>query len=357
MKVKNFAIVISSVFILLSGCESNSSNSMSSGLSVTGKVGEILVVCEQGIWDSPIQQVLDSNLTQWILPYLPDVATFQLTHKTPNHFTQGVKRYRNTLFLNIDPSHKGENGTIVKRKDVWAKDQLVIDVTGKDFNQLIETCKLGLGEVHKEFDEIEWRRLINQFSRNKNQRIRDEIKENFGCDMVLPSNAKIVTKRTNFYRIEFPPAARPLEFVGTGTQDAGDVFSGIMVYHYDYIDSSQFDLKRLLQDRDTMLKYNVPYEVEGMYMGTQYSDFVYPEGNKMWSSNGKLTGFEMRGMFMFTGLPKHSTGGAFWAFHFVNKHTKKLVCVSGYVDAPPTTSWTHPLREIQAILRSIELVK
>mgnify|MGYP000509762551 CR=1 FL=1 len=35
--------------------------------------------------------------------------------------------------------------------------------------------------------------------------------------------------------------------------------------------------------------------------------------------------------------------------------TKKLICLSGYVDAPPTTSWTHPIREIQAILRSVEI--
>lgn len=352
-KIVSFSFAIS--LLLFVGCESNSSSSMSSGMSVTGKVGEILVVCDQGIWDSPLQAVLDSNLTQWILPYLPDVATFELTHKTPNHFTQGVKRYRNTLFINIDPNHKGKHGSIVKRKDVWAKDQFVIDITGKDFNQVLETCKMGLDEVHDEFDAFEWKRLINQFSKNKVERVRTQINENFGIDMVLPSNAKIVTKRTNFYRIEFPPASRPLEFVGTNTQDAGEIFSGLLIYQYDYTDSIQFDIKNLLQARDTMLRYNVPYEVEGMYMGTQYSQVVYPEMNRISTVDGKLTGVEMRGMFMFTGLPKHATGGAFWAFHFINKKTKKLICVSGYVDAPPTTSWTHPLREIQAILRSVEI--
>jgi len=352
-KIISFSLAITLLFSF--GCESNSNNTMSRGLSVTGRVGEILVVCEQGIWDSPLQEALDTGLTQWILPYLPDVATFQLTHKTPSHFTQGVKRYRNTLFINIDPNYTGDIGSIVKRKDVWAKDQFVVDITGKDYNQVVETCKMGLDEVHEEFDDFEWKRLINQFSRNKVERVKSQVRENFGIDMVLPSNAKIVTKRTNFYRIEFPPSARPLEFVGTNTQDAGEIFSGLMIYQYDYIDSNQFDIKRLLQDRDTMLKYNVPYEVEGMYMGTQYSEFVYPEMNKASTVDGKLSGFEMRGMFQFTGLPKYATGGAFWAYHFINKKTKKLVCVSGYVDAPPTTSWTHPLREVQAILRSIEI--
>jgi hypothetical protein len=62
-------------------------------------------------------------------------------------------------------------------------------------------------------------------------------------------------------------------------------------------------------------------------------------------------------MYVFTGKKVHSTGGAFWAFHFVHPKKKKLICVSGYVDAPATASWTHPLRELQAVLKSVELVK
>ena len=351
------AFVILWTLLLSSACESTHNSRVDYGLSVTGKVGEILVVCEQGIWNSEIKNHLDTGLTQWILPYFPDVATFSLVHKTPSHFTQGVKRYRNTMFIDIDPDYTGEYGSIVKREDVWAKGQLVIEVTGRDFNQVLETCRLGMGEVHDLFDEIEWRRLIKKFSRNKNTGVRDAIKTNFGIDLTLPSNSKLVSKRKNFYRVEFPPGSRPIEFVGTGTQDVGSILSGILIYQYDYKDSSQFELKQLLQARDTMLKYNVPHEIEGMYMGTQYNPVVYPERNIMQSADGNIKGYEMRGMFLFTGLPKHSTGGAFWAFHFLNIKTQKLVCISGYVDAPPTTSWTHPLREIQAILRSVSDVK
>jgi hypothetical protein len=65
----------------------------------------------------------------------------------------------------------------------------------------------------------------------------------------------------------------------------------------------------------------------------------------------------MRGMFKFTGATKHGTGGAFWAYHFIHPTRKKVMCVSGYVDAPSMTSWTLPLREIQAILKSVEIVE
>jgi len=357
MTLREFSISALLVLLFSVGCESSHNSTVTRGLSVTGKVGEILVVCDQDVWNSEIKNYLDTGLTNWIMPYFPDVATFQLVHKTPIHFTQGVKRYRNTLFINIDPTYEGEYGSIVKRNDVWAVGQLVVDITGKDYNQVLETCKLGLSEVHEEFDTKEWSRILSNFSRNKNTKIRNEVKQNFGIDFVLPSSSKLVSKRKNFYRIEFPAASRPIEFVGTGTEDVGSIFSGIMVYQYDYVDSTQFQFDALLAARDTMLKYNVPHEIEGMYMGTQYNELVYPEGNIMSTVDGKLNGFEMRGMFMFKGLPKHSTGGAFWAFHFRNEVTNKMVCVSGYVDAPATTSWTHPLREIQAILKSVEIVK
>lgn len=352
-----FSLCISILFSW-SSCDRLNQVDGNAGMYATGKVGEILVVCEQGIWENPdIRYQLDTNLTQWILPYLPDVATFTLIHKTPSHFTEGVKRYRNTLFLTIDPAFKGDIGTIVRKDDVWAKEQLVVEVTARDFNQLLETCRQGLGKVHEEFDQMSWKRIMDNFEKNKNNTARAQVRENFGIDIALPEGAAAVTRRKNFYRIDFPPASRPIEFVGTGTQDNGTIFYGVMIYQYDYTDSSQFELNRLLMARDTMLKHNVPHEIEGLYMGTQYNQFVYPEGNKAVSADGKLKGYDMRGMFMFTGIPKHSTGGAFWAFHFVNPKTKKLVCISGYVDAPPTTSWTHPLREIEAVLRSVRIVE
>lgn len=356
-QTSTFAL-LSFFLIFLSSCDRLNSVEGESGLEATGKVEEILVVCELGIWnDTDIRYQLDTNLTQWIMPYLPDVATFTLIHKTPNQFTQGVKRYRNTVFLKIDPKHKGDKGSIVRREDVWAKGQLIIEVTGRDFNQLMETCRTGLDEVHDQFDYLAWKRIMDNFKGNKNSTTCEQIRENFGIDIALPEGAVSVTRRKNFYRIEFPPDSRPLEFVGSGTQDAGAIFTGIMVYQYDYLDSTQFELKNLLMARDTMLKYNVPHETEGMYMGTQYNEFVYPEYNLAQSADGKIKGLDMRGMFYFTGRPKYSTGGAFWAFHFIHPTRKKLMCISGYVDAPPTTSWTYPLREVQAVLRSVRIVK
>ena len=353
--MKAITLIVSALTLLLfTQCKIKNTGT---GLEVTGKVGEILVVCEDDIWASDVKQSLDTNLTQFIMPYLPDVTTFELLHKTPKHFTQGVKRYRNTLFLNIDPAHKGSTGKVETIKDKWATGQLVVEITAKDKDQLLATCRTQLGKVHDQFDDIEWRRLIDHFKRSKTKQTQEDIKEQFGIDIVLPERSAIVTKRTNFYRVEFPPASRPIDFANTGGEDPGTIASGVMIYQYPYKGKDQFELKRLLQARDTMLKYNVPYEVHGMYMGTQYAKQIYPEGSYVYNADKSIKGYEMRGMFKFVGRPKHAPGGAFWAFHFVNKKTNKLVCVSGYVDAPITTSWTHPLREVQAVTRSVKIAE
>lgn len=341
---------------LFTQCDSTPTSGAGHSLHVTGNVGEIMVVCETGIWNSEIKQYLDTGLTQFILPYMPDVATFELVHRKPTRFEGSFKRFRNTLFVTIDPKHTGEKGKIEVRSDIWADGQTVVDIIAKDYPQLLETVKYGIQQVHEIFDKSEWTRIMERYKEVPDRVIGSRLEENFGIKLALPNGSKLVTNRTNFYRIEFPKTFRPIDFGSDGV-DAGGIHSGILVYHYDYIDSTQLSLDRLLMARDTMLKYNVPSEIEGMYMGTQYVDYVYPEGNNTTTANGKIKGYDMRGMYMFTGRDKAGTGGAFWAFHFVNPKTKKVVCVSGYVDAPPTTSWTQPLREIQAVLRSIEIAK
>ncbi|MFT5581298.1 MAG: hypothetical protein ACI9G9_000545 [Psychromonas sp.] len=351
------AAFLLAILISFSSCDFKSKRYASTGTAVTGRIGEILVVCDKDLWEGELKACLDSNLTQFIMPYFPDVATFELIHKTPKHFTQGVKRYRNALFLNVDQDFKGERGEITKRMGVWATDQLVVEVTANSYNQLVETCQQGLPTVHEEFDRIEWERILKYYSFQPNIAIDRRLKSSFGIKVALPDGAKVVTSRKNFYRVEFPTAARPISFVGSGKEDMGTIFSGLMIYQYDYKDTSQLELSSLLSARDTMLKYNVPYStIEGMYMGTQYVKMVYPEMNKGKNASEKLSGIEMRGMFKFLGKKQFGPGGAFWAFHFINPKTKKLICVSGYVDAPSTASWTQPLREVQAILKSIEIL-
>jgi len=328
------------------------------GQKVAGEIGELIVICDELIWKSDIKAYLDTNLTQFIMPYYPDVPTFMLTHKTPEHFDKGVKRYRSMLFVKIDPNLKGNKVQVEKRMDIWAIDQLVIDIIAKDKESLLDFCKTGgLKSVHQEFDYMEWRRITNYFHESSNNAVNAKLEKKFGIKLGMPDGAVLENQKDNFFRIDFPVANRPIEFSNAGSQDRGTVFSGIMVYDYDYKDSTQFSWESLLAKRDSTLKKYAPYQVEGMYMGTQYTDLVYPEIAPIQNFNASVSGVEVRGMYVFVGRPVYAPGGAFWEYHFVHPQRKKIICISGYLDAPSTHSWTHQLRELQAVLKSVELVK
>lgn len=351
MKLLRFCLSLI-LICLLTGCD----DLYTSGRNVTGKVGEVLVVCDDAIWNSSIKNDLDSGLTQFIMPYFPDVATFELIHRNNRKFEGAIKRHRNVLFLKIDNSYKPQKGKLQYKEGVWSHRQLVVEVIANNYKELAKTCKANLKQIHNRFEVAEWNRLRKYFSEKQDIQINTKIGSNFGLHVDLPDASKIVTVRKNFYRIELPVASRPIEFVGSGQQDIGAILSGILIYQYPFVDSSQLEFGSLMKARDTMLKYNVPHESSGMYMGSQYNEFVYPEYSRSSNYNGTLNGIEIRGMFVFKGRYRHSTGGAFWSFHFLHPKTKKVVCVSGYVDAPSTTSWTHAIRELQAIWKSVTIL-
>jgi hypothetical protein len=326
------------------------------GLHVTGKIGEILVVCENAIWqEEDTKEALDSAFTRFLMPYFPDVPTFELIHKTNKSFDGAIKRHRNVLFLNENTSLKVPC-EVNRVTDGWADQQTIFEINFQKKNDLIAFLKKPIIKlVHDQYAEEEWKRILAHLEEQENEFTLNTIKENFQIEIDLPEGSGIVTKRPNFYRIEFPPSTRPIDFVNVKKQDLGNIWQGLMIYQYDFVDSSQFELENLLKARDTMLMYNVPHETKGLYMGTQYNKIVYPEIN--WSTNAKETiqGVEMRGMFVFVGKPIHTTGGAFWAFHFLHPKTRKIICLSGYLDAPSTTTWIHFLRELQAVWKSVRL--
>ena len=261
------------------------------------------------------------------MPYYPDVATFELNHKTPDKFNRGIQRYRNTMFIQVEDSMVGKPGVVQRRDNVWAEGQMVIDITAGDYISLIETCVKRLPQVHDLFDEKEWSRIMESYRSTPNGLITKEIEKAFGVTVAIPYGSKLLSKRENFFRAEFPVLSRPIEFVGTGGQDAGAISSGVMIYQYDFVDSNQLTLESLLQARDTMLKYNAPYDIEGMYMGTQYVKIVYPEMTASKNASETINGFEMRGMYKFLGKNEFGGGGAFWAYHFVHPVIKEsCVC-------------------------------
>ncbi len=324
----------------------------------TGPVGDITVVCDNNLWTEEMIEMLDTTISPLITPYFPEVSTFKLLHKTPQKFETGNKQLRNLLFIEIDENFKEDKALIKVSLEKFATNQTLIKVKAGSLVQLKDAIVSRFkSEVFPYFDNDEWKRLQNSNSKINNKDINKELSKNFGIELDVPQGSKLVTSRANFYRIEFPVEAKGMDTQGErGINIISQ--SGVLIYQYPILGDSSMTMKSLLMARDTMIRYNVPHEIDGMYMATQYARIVAPEMYDFISYTGKIEGKEIRGMFKFIDERKEPyTGGAFWEFHFLHPSRKTVVCVSGYLDAPSNTSWIFQLRRLQAVIKSVRTTK
>jgi hypothetical protein len=324
----------------------------------TGPVGDINVVCDNNLWTEEIIEMLDTTISPLITPYFPEVSTFKLLQKTPQHFENGNKQLRNLLFITVDENFKEDKASIIVSLEKFATNQTLVRVVAGSLSQLKDAIATRFKlEVFPYFDNDEWKRLQNSNSKINNKDINIELSKNFGIELDVPQGSKLVTSRANFYRVEFPVEAKGMDTQGErGINIISQ--SGVLIYQYPVLGDSSMTMKSLLMARDTMIRYNVPHEIDGMYMATQYARIVAPEMYDFINYTGSISGKEIRGMFKFIDEQKEPyTGGAFWEFHFLHPSRKTVVCISGYLDAPSNTSWIFQLRRLQAVIKSVRTTK
>lgn len=325
--------------------------------SAVGKTNEVLIICEDDVWASDIKPIADSLLTQYILPYFPDVETFKIMQRSEARWSPAFKKHRNIIVLKIDANHKGETASVVQRSDVYAAGQIYFEITAKSKTQLIEALEQTLPQIHDEIQNNLIENIISVNGRSDSKATNNVLASKFGINLNLPNRSKIVTNKDGFVRIEFPEMIKPLDMSGTKSKtDPGKIFSGAMIFEFDYKNENSFDLLQLCTERDSILKLYAKHEVQGMYMTTQYTKISFPRGSNVETKFGKVKGFEMRGMYKFTGMGMIGTGGPFWDFYFLNPKRNKIICVSTYLDISPMSSWTEYLRSIEAVWRSVKLL-
>lgn len=326
--------------------------------SAVGKSNEVLIICDDDIWSSDVKPIADSLLTQYIMPYFPDVETFKIIQRSEERWSSAFKKHRNIIVLKIDANHKKEKASIVQRSDVYASGQIYFEVTAKNKEQLIQALEQTLPEIHDEIQKNLIENIIEVNGRSESKAVNDLLASKFGIHLNLPNRSKIVTDQNGFLRIEFPEMIKPLDMSGSKSKtDPGKIFSGAMIFEFDYKNEDSFDLLQLCTERDSILKLYAKHEVQGMYMTTQYTKISFPRGSNVETVFGKVKGFEVRGMYKFTGMGMMGTGGPFWDFYFLNPKRNKIICVSTYLDISPMSSWTEYLRSIEAVWRSVQLIE
>jgi hypothetical protein len=342
----------SSEKIMLSGVYKGNSN-----LQYTGKAGELVVVCDNTIFTDELFSALDSVFGDYIKPYYPPEKRFTILQMNEDRYTKIGKRVRNLMKLEINTQIKKGDPQVIVKKDFYARTQILTEILAHDNEDLLFAAHRLLTEVAKIYDQQEWIREYIRHKEENNTVSRKKLSKQFGITLDLPGQGKYESVKSSFARISLPDRSRQMDIQADGgfsSAKANFIQSGIMIWSFDYKDSSQLTPEYLMKARDTILKYNALHEIEGVYMGTQDHPAVIPVHNRL--KIGDVEGVEFRGLYKFTGRFEPS-GGKFWSFHFKHPTRNKIIAISAYLDAPPTMSSSMDIRRLQAILYSLKITE
>lgn len=302
--------------------------------NISGKAGEVIVVIDRDNWQgnlgNTVREILAADC-----PYLPQrEPLFTLSYVTPAGFGDIFRVHRNILIFNISTQIQEERVNYFS--DAWAYPQCVIQIDALDKDSAMGIMKENAQRIASAFEQAERDRNISNAIKYENGSIAQAVTEMAGGSPHFPDGYKIRKNTGSFIWIAY---------------DSASILQDILVYKYPARgDSSDFDLRTMIENRNAILQENVPSSSEGSYMITDESllqpslEYVKFRGRQF----AQLRGWwDVHGGWM---------GGPFVAHYFYSKDAKDIIVLDAFVHAPGHDK-RQLLRQVESIIYSFDWAK
>ncbi len=299
----------------------------------TGKYGEVLVVVDTIYENGATGEALDEvfNKIQEGLPKAEPM--FRMSTVPPAAFKSILKRGRNILQLSIG---KGKSSNTKVEKDVWAKNQLLINITAANDAKAAEILTKNIQQIRAQYNAHEVDDLKAQFAKKPEKKLMQEVLEKHALSITIP------------------PAFLKMKILENGIwlqkeKSIGEhqIIQGLLVYTEPYTSDSTFSKSYFLRSRNRFTESAVLGFRENSYMR------VYQEYEPL-VTELNLNGFysmEYRGLWNMT---NDFMGGPFLHYTIVNEDRNEVIHLDGFVFAPQFQKREY-LRELEAMMKTIRL--
>ena len=330
MKKLIFILPFLFLFLLFSCDDKKNQTNRSSG-----KTAEMIVATNgDETWEGPVGDSIRGFFSQDYEVLSQQEPLFTLSHLPESKLVNNkmLRAHHNLFIVDINP--EVAEPIIEARKDLYSSPQRVIKITSPseaDFAAFFEEKK---ETVYNILMESEYERLIKTFKAFRDRKILNQIEDNFGFTLEIPSGFYVAKNSAGFMWIR---------------KETQHNSQGLIVYTYDFIDTLAFDQARILAFRNSMTEEYIPGPSEGSYMvvAEEYSPILVKEIE----FNG-LFAIETRGLWRLEG---DFMGGPFVNYTFVDERTNKVVTIDGYVYAPNKPK-RDLLIQMEAIAHSLKFV-
>lgn len=286
-----------------------------------GRPYEVLLVAS----DRRCAAVVDSVLTQ-DMPSLPQrEPMFDVSLIDTTRFNQTTRLARCIVIVTVNPA-VFTSTRIRYEKNVWARPQLVVYVNTPSASQLSQYMAKAGHRLTSLLTRAEINTAISTLRAGSNRKAESSIRRMFGWNMLIPAEMKAGKTGRNFIWL---------------SDNRPDRMRNICVYSYS---GTTLDAHRALAARDSVMRLNIPGELDGMYMqttpGSVTAGLATEDGRTAMISRGL---WEMRNDAM---------GGPFVSYSVVDSANSRIIVAEAFVYAPGTNK-RNLIRSAEAALYTL----
>lgn len=286
-----------------------------------GRPYEVLLVAS----DRRCAAVVDSVLTQ-DMPSLPQPEPmFDVSLIDTTRFNQTTRLARCIVIVTVNPA-VFTSTRIRYEKNVWARPQLVVYVNTPSASQLSQYMAKAGHRLTSLLTRAEINTAISTLRAGSNRKAESSIRHMFGWNMLIPAEMKAGKTGRNFIWL---------------SDNRPDRMRNICVYSYG---GTTLDAHRALAARDSVMRLNIPGELDGMYMqttpGSVTAGLATEDGRTVMISRGL---WEMRNDAM---------GGPFVSYSVVDSANSRIIVAEAFVYAPGTDK-RNLIRSAEAALYTL----
>lgn len=286
-----------------------------------GRPYEVLLVAS----DRRCAAVVDSVLTQ-DMPSLPQrEPMFDVSLIDTTRFNQTTRLARCIVIVTVNPA-VFTSTRIRYEKNVWARPQLVVYVNTPSASQLSQYMAKAGHRLTSLLTRAEINTAISTLRAGSNRKAESSIRRMFGWNMLIPAEMKAGKTGRNFIWL---------------SDNRPDRMRNICVYSYG---GTTLDAHRALAARDSVMRLNIPGELDGMYMqttpGSVTAGLATEDGRTAMISRGL---WEMRNDAM---------GGPFVSYSVVDSANSRIIVAEAFVYAPGTNK-RNLIRSAEAALYTL----
>jgi hypothetical protein len=323
----------------------------------SGEHGKILVVVDNAIWETSLQENLHEQLDQNCEgPYLrPEPLFSYFRTESSNGMTHIDKLSRLILKFKIDHDSTYQETAVIVKENFFARGQLFVVIKDSDFDRMNNYVKNDFDFVLDAFNDYEHDRLVAEFKGDKHNGIDELTKDHFGINISLPRTTVLKVDSEDFMMAKYERSEKQQYQTSSTSGYTYETFwiqEGILFWKQPLDSASYFEPYQIMAYRDSVLKEKVPGELKGSYMATEYDPYYKPEADII-EVDGQET-IVIRGLWKFAGNPGAFGGGPFVQYSMINKKRNEIITVCGYVYAPKFNKREY-IRQVEAMLSTIEM--